>query len=62
VPNEDNDSKGSNVEIFDSGSDVDIYEEAELMKFSRMLLNAQKKAQAEEKAKGNKRKTYNGCS
>jgi hypothetical protein len=62
VPNEDNDSEGSDVEIFNGGSDVDIYEETELMKFSRMLSDAQKKAQAEEKAKGNKWKTYNGCS
>ena len=34
------DSEGSNVEILDGGSDVDIYEETELMKFSRMLRNA----------------------
>lgn len=63
MPNEDNgDSKGSNVEILDGGSDADIYEETELIKFSRMLCDSQKKALAEEKVKGNKRKTYNGHS
>ena len=56
------DFKGSDVEILDGGSDVDIYKETELMKFSRMLRNAQKKAMEEEKAKGNKRKTYSGHS
>jgi hypothetical protein len=63
VPNEDDDgSKGSNVEILDGGSDADIYEGTELIKFSRMLCDAQKKALAEEKVKGNKRTTYNGHS
>jgi len=33
-------SEGSNVEIFNSGSDADIYEEMELIKFSRMLCDA----------------------
>ena len=47
------------VEILDAGSDVDIYEETELIKFSRMLFDAQKRALAEEKAKGKKQKTYN---
>lgn len=64
VLNEDDDvdTKGSVVEIFDGGSDMDICEETELMKFSRMLSDAQKRAQAEEKAKGNKWKTYTGHS
>jgi hypothetical protein len=67
VPNEgdasdNSDSKGSSVEILDGGSDADIHEETELMKFSRMLCDAQKKAQAEERAKGKKRKPYNGHS
>jgi hypothetical protein len=65
MPNEDDDvSEGfedSDVEILDEGSNVDIYEESELMKFSRMLCDAQKRALAEEKkAKGIKRKTYDG--
>jgi hypothetical protein len=67
MPNEDDDvSEGfedSDVEILDEGSNVDIYEESELMKFSRMLCDAQKRALAEEKkAKGIKRKTYDGNS
>jgi len=52
------DSKGSSVEILDSGSDAEICEENELTKFSRMLCDAQKKALAKEEARGNKRKTY----
>jgi hypothetical protein len=64
MPNEDDDvsedSEDSDVEILDDGSDTDIYEESELMKFSRMLCDAQKRALAEEKAKGIKRKTYDG--
>ncbi len=55
-----NDSDGFSVETLDSGSDTDIYEETELEKFSRILCDAQKKALAEEKAKGNKWKTYHG--
>jgi hypothetical protein len=67
VPNEDHfesseDSDGSVVEILDGGSDVDIYEESELAKFSKMLFDAQKKALTEEKAKGKKRKAYTGHS
>jgi hypothetical protein len=63
LPNEDeDDSEGSDVEILDGGSDIDICEETELEKFSRMLHEAQKKALAKEKAKGNKRKTYSGHS
>jgi hypothetical protein len=64
IPNENDseDSEGSNVEILDGASDVDIYEETELIKFSRMLCDAQKKALEEEKRMGNKRKTYNGDS
>jgi hypothetical protein len=59
----DSDSDNSStVEILDSGSDTDICEETELMKFSRILSDAQKKALAEEKAKGKKRKTYQGLS
>jgi hypothetical protein len=60
LPNDDSD--GSSVEILDSGSDTDICEESELTKFSQMLHNAQKKALAEEKAMGNKRKAYTGHS
>ena len=37
------DSKGSDVEILEGGSDVDIYEETKLMKFSRMLQGQQAK-------------------
>jgi hypothetical protein len=66
MPNEDDDvsedSEDSDVEILDDGSDMDIYEESELMKFSRMLCDAQKRALAEEKAKGIKQKTYDGNS
>ena len=63
VPNGVNsDSDDSVVEILDAGSDTDISEETELIKFSKMLSDAQKKAQAEEKAKGKKRKTYDGSS
>jgi hypothetical protein len=53
LSNEDeDDSKGSNVEILDGGSDIDICEEeAELEIFSRMLYKAQKKALTKEKAK-----------
>ena len=64
VPNEVNsdseDSEDSIVEILDAGSDINIYEETELENFSRMLFDAQKRAQKEKKAKGKKRKTYNG--
>ena len=59
--NED-DSEGFDVEILDSGSDVDIFEESQLKRFSRMLYKAQKKALAKEKAKGNKWKSYSGHS
>ena len=63
VPNGDNsDSEDSMVKILDASSDVDIYEETELIKFSRMLFDAQKRALEEEKAKGKKQKTYNGSS
>jgi hypothetical protein len=58
----DSDSKGSCVEIIDGGSDVDIYEETALTRFSRILHDAQKKAQVEDAAKGNKWKTSNGNS
>src|SRR5258707_15703512 len=57
----DSDSKDSSVEILDGGSDVDIREETELVRFSRIHCDAQKKAQAEN-LKRNKRKTYNGHS
>jgi hypothetical protein len=45
VPNEgdasdNSNSEGSSVEILDGGSDADIHEETELMKFSRMLCDA----------------------
>ena len=63
MPNEnDNESTGSesSLEVFDSGSDTDICEESELTKFSKMLFDAQKKALAEEKARGKKRKDYTG--
>lgn len=59
---DDEDSEGSSVEILDGGSSADIYKETELTKFSKMLFDAQKRALAEEKAKSNKRKTYNGHS
>lgn len=63
IPNEDDDnSEGSSVEILDGGSDLDICEETELTRFSRILHEAQKRALEEEKEKGNKRKTYNGRS
>jgi hypothetical protein len=57
----DNDSEGSSVEIFNGGSDAEIFEETDLSRFSRILRDAQKKALAEN-AKGNKRKAYTGCS
>ena len=61
APNEDFEgSKGSNVEIVDSGSDVEICEETELMKFSRILCDAQQAALAAEREKGIKKKTYKG--
>lgn len=61
---DDNESTGfkSSLEIFDSGSDTDICEESELSKFSKMLFDAQKKALAEEKARGKKQKSYTGHS
>ena len=66
VPNEVNsdskDFEDSIVEILDAGSDVNIYKETKLENFSRMLFNAQKRAQKEKKAKGKKWKTYNGSS
>jgi hypothetical protein len=67
IPNEDNSegsegSDGSSVEIIDGGSDAEICEETELQRFSRILCEAQRKAQAQEKAKGNTRKTYQGLS
>jgi hypothetical protein len=63
MPNEDdNASDGSIVEILDGGSDTDICEESELVKFSRMLCDAQRKALTKEKTSGNKRKTYDGRS
>jgi hypothetical protein len=63
MPNDnDTDSEGSIVEILDSGSDVDICEESELTKFSRMLFDAQKNAMKEEAARGKKRRTYTGHS
>jgi hypothetical protein len=47
TPNEDHlDSEGSIVENLDGGSDVDIYEESELEKFSRILFDTQKRALA----------------
>ena len=58
APNED--SEGSNVEIVDSGSNVEICEETELMKFSRILHDAQQAALAVERAKRIKNKTYTG--
>ena len=60
LPNEDSD--GSDVEILDGGSDIDICEETELAKFSQMLHEAQKEALTKEQAKGNKWKTYSGRS
>jgi hypothetical protein len=67
IPNEDDSkgsegSDGSSVEIIDGGSDAEICEETELQRFSRILCEAQRKAQAQEKAKGNTRKTYQGLS
>ena len=63
VPNEDDDDfEGSSVEILDGCSDTDIREESELTRFSRMLCEAQEKALAEEKVKGNKQKSYTGHS
>jgi hypothetical protein len=62
VPNEDDLDSDSSVEILDGGSDTDIDDKAELTTFSKMLCDAQKKALADEKAMGNKRKTYNGHS
>jgi hypothetical protein len=60
IPNEDDSegSEGSSMEIIDGGSDAEICEETELQRFSRILCEVQRKAQAQEKAKGNKRKTY----
>ncbi len=61
MPNKDDDNtKGSSLEILDSGSDVDICKENEPAKFSRMLFDAQKKALAAEKASRNKWKSYTG--
>jgi hypothetical protein len=63
MPNEDHlDSEGSIMEILDGGSDVDIYEESELEKFSRILFDAQKSALAQKKEKGKKWKSYTGRS
>jgi hypothetical protein len=62
MPDEDDDSDSSCLEILDGGSDMDICEESELARFSQMLSNAQKNALAKKAAKGNKRKTYNGRS
>lgn len=62
LPNEDDSSDSSDVEILDGGSDVDIREETDLEKFSRMLHEAQKKASAKEKVKGNKQKMFSGHS
>jgi hypothetical protein len=59
MPNDNNtDSEGSIVEILDSGSDVNIYEESELTKFSRMLFDAQKEAMKEKAARGKKWRIY----
>ena len=59
MPNDnDTDSKGSIVEILNSGSDMDICVESELTKFSRMLFDAQKKAMKEKAARGKKCRTY----
>lgn len=76
TPNEvqgsDNESESSSscVEILDGGGmtgidmgrDIRVREETKLTKFSRTLCELQKKALEEEKAKGNKRKTYTGRS
>ena len=63
VPNEDlDDSEGSCVKILDGGSDADICEETELMRFSKMLRDTQERALVEEKAKQKKQKTYDGSS
>jgi hypothetical protein len=63
MPKEDDDDEGSCVEILDGGSDaVDICEESELAKFSRILFTAQKRATEAETARGKKRKTYTGHS
>ena len=59
---DDDDSDGSCVEILDGGSDADICNETELTRFSKMLQDAQKAALAKEKAKGNKRKKFDGHS
>jgi hypothetical protein len=56
----DSDSEESCVEIIDGGSDADIYKETALTRFSRILHDAQKKAQVEDVVKGNKWKTFNG--
>jgi hypothetical protein len=62
VPASDEDDSDSGVEILDSGSDADIYEESELEKFSRILFTAQKRATELEAASGKKRRTHTGCS
>lgn len=59
LPNEDSeDSENSCVEIFNGGHDINIYKETELIKFSKILFEAQKKALKEEKVKKNKWKAY----
>ena len=52
----DNDSEGSCVEIVDGESDTDVCEETASARFSRILCDAQKKAQVENAAKGSKRR------
>ncbi|KAI0275615.1 hypothetical protein BGY98DRAFT_991520, partial [Russula aff. rugulosa BPL654] len=59
---DDSEGSSSSIEILDGDRDTDICEETELAKFSRILRDAQKRAMEEEKAKGKKRKTYNGRS
>ena len=56
------DSRVSNVEIVDSGSDTDICNKSELTKFSKMLCGTQKRALTAEKAKENKQKAHTGHS
>ena len=50
------------MEILDGGSDADICNETELTRFSKMLQDAQKAALAKKKAKGFKRKKFDGHS
>ena len=55
------DSEGSSMAILDcssDGGDPDMICKDELTRFSKMLIDAQRNTLAEEKARGNKQKTY----